>query len=270
MARSAPQVRPKTPTSSGRCGVVAATLAWSPPSNSSCIRSDRSSPPPSPCILSPRHVTSCGSGANGSSPPRRSHVRDGAVDHASGPGYAACSPRSGRRDGRRGVCRDRLRPARRSSSRCGSSAHRWRRSLAPCLFVASSVPSIPCFPRRARSSATGSRSYVPALSDEVIEIVAERGAHRSSRWTMLVIQHVGGAVRQVRPDATAFATRDAPFLHQLHGHLARPAGEPCSTSRGCVRPGTASSPHSTGAVYLNYLGQEEQGTDDAGAVSLRS
>jgi hypothetical protein len=37
--------------------------------------------------------------------------------------------------------------------------------------------------------------YINALSDEVIEIIADRGANRSSSSTMIIVQHFGRAVR---------------------------------------------------------------------------
>ena len=118
----------------------------------------------------------------------------------------------------------------------------------------------PFFPTTGEILSYWKSLYVPALSDEVIEIVAERGAHRSSRWTMLVIQHFGGAVRQVRPDATAFATREAPFIISFMGtwHDQRKTSQHIEWVREAWN---RVAPHSTGAVYLNYLGQEEQGAD---------
>jgi FAD/FMN-containing dehydrogenase len=98
--------------------------------------------------------------------------------------------------------------------------------------------------------------YVNTLSDAVIDIIVDRSANRSSRSTMVVVQHFGPVVRQVPPDATAFATREAPFIVSFMGTWRAPSES--STHIAWVRDAWERlSPHATGAVYLNYLGREE-------------
>lgn len=99
--------------------------------------------------------------------------------------------------------------------------------------------------------------YINALSDEVIEIIADRGANRSSSSTMIIVQHFGRAVRQIPVDATAFATREAPFIVSFMGTWHAPSES--DTHIAWVRDAwDRLAHHSTGAVYLNYLGREEQ------------
>jgi FAD/FMN-containing dehydrogenase len=102
--------------------------------------------------------------------------------------------------------------------------------------------------------------YVNELSDEAIDIIADRGANRSSRSTMIIVQHFGGAVRRVPGDATAFATREAPFIVSFMGTWRVP--DESATHIAWVRDAWERLlPHATGAVYLNYLGHEEQGAN---------
>jgi FAD/FMN-containing dehydrogenase len=99
--------------------------------------------------------------------------------------------------------------------------------------------------------------YVNTLSDAVIELIVDRSANRSSRSTMVVVQHFGDAVRRVPADATAFATREAPFIVSFMGTWR--AHSESATHIAWVRNAwDRLSHHATGAVYLNYLGREEQ------------
>jgi FAD/FMN-containing dehydrogenase len=74
---------------------------------------------------------------------------------------------------------------------------------------------------------------------------------------MVVVQHFGHTVRQVPPDATAFATRGAPFIVSFMGTWR--AHSESATHIAWVRDAwDRLAHHATGAVYLNYLGREEQ------------
>ncbi|HEY5871359.1 MAG TPA: BBE domain-containing protein [Candidatus Tectomicrobia bacterium] len=113
----------------------------------------------------------------------------------------------------------------------------------------------------------------------MIEIIVDRSANRSSRSTRVVVQHLGHAVRQVPPDATAFATREAPFLVSFMGTWR--AHSESATDIAWVRDAwDRIAHHATGAVYLNSLGREEQaaehlvqaafGPNDAHLVALKA
>ena len=102
--------------------------------------------------------------------------------------------------------------------------------------------------------------YLDDLTDSAIEIMADRAENRSSRSTMVFVQHLGGAVRRVRQDETAFPTRDAAFVMNFMGDWRDPRETPHHIA--WVREAwNRLVPHSTGAVYLNYVGQEEKDTD---------
>jgi hypothetical protein len=102
--------------------------------------------------------------------------------------------------------------------------------------------------------------YLNDLTDSVIEIMADRAEHRSSRSTMVFVQHLGGAVRRVRQDQAAFPTRDAAFVMNVMGDWRDPRETPHHVA--WVREAwNRLAPHSTGTVYLNYIGQEERDAD---------
>jgi FAD/FMN-containing dehydrogenase len=118
----------------------------------------------------------------------------------------------------------------------------------------------PFFPKTGELLSYWKSLYTHQLSNEVIDLIVERSLHRSSRHTMIIVQHFGGAVQRVRPEATAFATRDATFVIGLLGtwHDRSESDQHIAWVRDAWN---RLSPYSTGAVYLNYLGQEEQDAD---------
>jgi FAD/FMN-containing dehydrogenase len=118
----------------------------------------------------------------------------------------------------------------------------------------------PFFPTTGEVLSYWKSLYTHTLSDEVIEIVTDRGTHRSSPETMIVVQHFGGAVRRVPPHATAFATREAPFIINFMGTW-RHRCESKSHIAWVRDAWNRVFPYSTGTVYLNYLGQEERDAD---------
>ena len=102
--------------------------------------------------------------------------------------------------------------------------------------------------------------YLNDLTDSAIEIMADRAEHRTSRSTMVFVQHLGGAVRRVPTNATAFPTRHAAFVMNVMGDWRDPRETPHHVA--WVREAwNRLAPHSTGAVYLNYIGQEEKDAD---------
>ncbi len=53
------------------------------------------------------------------------------------------------------------------------------------------------------------------LSDEVIDIIAEFSASRTSPHSQILIQHMHGAASRVDNSATAFALRDVPYVMNI-------------------------------------------------------
>jgi Berberine and berberine like len=110
-------------------------------------------------------------------------------------------------------------------------------------------------------------SFIPAISDEIIDIMVHYCENRPSPMCHGLIEHqLGGAVGRVSHDATAFAHRDVELSFMAIGQCSDPAD-----AEACVRWARefweAMQPHSTGAVYVNYLGREaDEGVERVGAA----
>jgi FAD/FMN-containing dehydrogenase len=118
----------------------------------------------------------------------------------------------------------------------------------------------PFFPNTGAVISYWKSLYLGDLNDAAIEIMADRAENRSSPSTMVFVQHLGGAVRRLRPDETAFAIRDAAFVMNFMGNW-RDARETPRHVAWVREAWKRLSPHSTGAVYMNYLGCEERDAD---------
>jgi len=116
----------------------------------------------------------------------------------------------------------------------------------------------PFFPNTGEIRGYWKSLHVPALSDEAIELLVRAAERRTSEESMVVAEHVGAAVRGVSVDATAFAGRDAAYIVNFMATWRDPTD-------GREHVGWAREawdrlvPHSTGAPYLNFLGEEEGG-----------
>ncbi len=118
----------------------------------------------------------------------------------------------------------------------------------------------PHFPNTGEVISYWKSLYLEDLTDAAIEIMTDRAENRSSPSTMIFVQHLGGAVRRVRPDETAFATRDADFVMNFMGNW-RNKGETPRHVAWVREAWDRLAQHSTGAVYVNYLGLEERDAD---------
>lgn len=94
-----------------------------------------------------------------------------------------------------------------------------------------------------------------SLRDEVIDSVVDGFGWAASPYTSILIEHLGGAVSRVPVTETAFPHRDAQY-----DVVIMPAWDSASESEGHIRWADeiwqAVLPHSTGGVYVNYLGRE--------------
>jgi hypothetical protein len=90
--------------------------------------------------------------------------------------------------------------------------------------------------------------------------MADRAENRSSPSTMVFVQHLGGAVRRFSSPETAFSVRDCPFVVNFMGDWRNPDETPRHVE--WVRKAwNQMLPHSTGVVYLNYAGREEENAE---------
>jgi FAD/FMN-containing dehydrogenase len=99
-------------------------------------------------------------------------------------------------------------------------------------------------------------SFLKTISDEVIDTMVAYCARRPSPICHGLIEHqLGGAVRRVDRNATAFGHRDAEYSFTSLGVCADVAdAEECT--RWAREFWNAMQPWSTGGVYVNYLGRE--------------
>ncbi len=98
--------------------------------------------------------------------------------------------------------------------------------------------------------------YLPAISDQLIDILVERFARVPSPMTSIVLEHNGdGAVNQVAQDATAFGYRDHSYILIIMSMWANPADSDrnISWTRELY---DAVNPFTRYGVYVNYLGVE--------------
>ncbi len=121
----------------------------------------------------------------------------------------------------------------------------------------------PVFPNTGEVFGYWKSLFLRDLDDTAIEIMADRAEQRSSPSTMVFVQHLGGAIRRVPRDATAFAARDAAFVMNFMGDW-RDAGETPRHVAWVREAWDRLAPFTTGAVYPNFLGAEEH---DAGRLA---
>jgi FAD/FMN-containing dehydrogenase len=97
---------------------------------------------------------------------------------------------------------------------------------------------------------------VAALTDEVIDVVAEYGRRITSPMSSIALWQMGGAVARVPDDATPFNGRSAGFTFNINGNTASADG--FEEQRQWARDyWTALAPFHTG-VYVNFLMEEGQ------------
>jgi FAD/FMN-containing dehydrogenase len=114
--------------------------------------------------------------------------------------------------------------------------------------------------------------YLNEFTDDAVAAVAQQALDRPAPQTMVNMFHVGGAVRAVAPEDTAFAERSAPFMVSIDGNWTDPAQD--ATCIGWVRSAwDEMRKYGTGAVYLNFGGRSEEpmrdGVDSAFGRNLR-
>jgi hypothetical protein len=99
--------------------------------------------------------------------------------------------------------------------------------------------------------------YVPALSDALIDTLAERAWGAPTPESYTIIFHLGGAVGREDPEGSAFEDRRARHAVNIDAVWTEPGQAPA-----CIawtrELWEAVRPYSTGRVYVNFLGDEGQ------------
>jgi FAD/FMN-containing dehydrogenase len=94
------------------------------------------------------------------------------------------------------------------------------------------------------------------VSEGLIDVLIAHARKLPDPNTEIAFAQLGGAVSRVPADATAYSHRDGQFVVNVHGRWEDPAkdAEVIGWARDLFR---ASAPFATGAVYVNFLTQEE-------------
>lgn len=98
--------------------------------------------------------------------------------------------------------------------------------------------------------------FYDSLSDGFIEAVMEHGDPLPSAYSTVFWEWMGGAIREVPPDATAFAHRDAAFSFTVAPKWEDPGRD--EEMIGWARSfHDAVEPYAAEGVYVNYMDQDE-------------
>ena len=115
-------------------------------------------------------------------------------------------------------------------------------------------------------------TFLKELSDDAIDVIAEKAQQRPSPLSMMVTFLWGGAINKVGSEDTAFTERSAPWMASVDGNWDDPAEN--DDNVGWVRDAWSEiSEFGTGAVYLNFIGisgeNADVGVDSAHGKNLR-
>ena len=121
----------------------------------------------------------------------------------------------------------------------------------------------------AAAGAPGTRNYwrsnfMSELSDEAIDAFVARSGELPPPGTLLLIEHLGGAVGRVGNDETAFANRDANYNMSVFGTWLD-ADEDTRNIAWVRNFGDELKKFSTGGAYVNYMAGDESAASVRGA-----
>jgi FAD/FMN-containing dehydrogenase len=118
----------------------------------------------------------------------------------------------------------------------------------------------PFFPSTATVCSYWKSTWLNEMSDAAIDVIAEAAMDRSSSYSLVNVPFFSGAATRVGARETAFGERPS-FMVSLDANWLDKSDD------GAAHKGWARStwdklqPHSTGKVYLKFMGQEEQGAE---------
>ncbi len=99
-------------------------------------------------------------------------------------------------------------------------------------------------------------SFLKSVSDEVIDIVVEAFGQMPTPLCVLLLEQLGGAVRRVPADETAFTLRDGEYNLAIVGRWMNPADRE-KTVAWAKQLAKRLAPHANESVYVNYLAEDE-------------
>ena len=100
--------------------------------------------------------------------------------------------------------------------------------------------------------------YLTALSDEVIDKLMALNLESPSHHSTIDLWQLGGAMRRIGPEATAFGDRSAPFLVGIEANW-EDAGLDAANIAWARKVSKTLEPYATGAQYMNFPGLYEDG-----------
>ncbi|MDZ7718226.1 MAG: FAD-binding oxidoreductase [Balneolaceae bacterium] len=99
--------------------------------------------------------------------------------------------------------------------------------------------------------------YMNEISDAAINTVLEHTEQIAGALSVAYFEPMGGKINRVEPELTAFPHRDAAY--SLHIFAGWPESAPDEEPMNWVKEfHTAMSPYSSGGVYVNLMGQDEE------------
>jgi len=100
-------------------------------------------------------------------------------------------------------------------------------------------------------------SYLTGVGDDCIRVLVEHANRAPSPLSVVGLEHMlGGAVARVAPDETAFASRQVDYNLLMLGIVDDPSLDEAN-KRWAKEMWTAVQPHASGAVYVNYMDNDE-------------
>ncbi|WP_410645173.1 FAD-binding oxidoreductase [Amycolatopsis sp. lyj-346] len=141
-----------------------------------------------------------------------------------------------------------------------------RRLATPVLDVSGTVPyeQSPS-PPAGKTRAFMKSHFLDELTDDAIRTLLDRQARWTGGGTELVIRTMGGAVRDIPADRSAFPHRAAQFNVNVNA-MWRETGLDDAILDWCRTSWTALVPHANGGVYLNFSGLAEEADSVRDAV----
>jgi FAD/FMN-containing dehydrogenase len=136
-----------------------------------------------------------------------------------------------------------------------------RDALPPAIDLVGPLPYTAMQGMFDATAPTGIRSYwkseyLKDIRDEAIDTIIAQARAVRSPFTAIHIQHLEGAIGKVPVDETAFTHREASYVLNIVGEWMDPAADEANIQwvRGLWQ---AVQPFSTGAVYLNFMDNNE-------------
>jgi FAD/FMN-containing dehydrogenase len=129
----------------------------------------------------------------------------------------------------------------------------------PTPFVGVQTGFDALFPR-GQLRAYWKSQYLDELSDGAIETIHAKAQERPAPLTLVNVFAMGGAIANVDPEDTAFATRTAPYMVSIDGMWTDAADDEANIA-WTRSTWEAVREFGTGEVYLNFTGRADEAPD---------